>query len=252
MRFIINILTFFSIVSLSAQTATNFNCKDCSGIEYELYSELDAGKVIVLCWVMPCSPCVGPSLTTYNVVQSYQSQYPDKVKMFLCDDYANTNCTALGNWASANNLHNTIRFSDARISMAHYGSDGMPKIVVIAGHERKVFYNANNSVNITELQNGIQSAISASMTGIDSRKETTMKIFPNPASETVYLQTDYPFQSNHKVLIFNLTGSKIHEIVPVQADNDGLTISIAGLESGVYFITIDGLTFLKIARLIVL
>jgi len=171
--------------------------------------------------------------------------------MFLCDDYANTNCTSLGNWANANNLHNTTRFSNAQINMMHYGSEGMPKIVVIGGPERKVFYNANNSVNITELQNGIQAAISVSLTGIEPGKEISLRIYPNPAIETVFLQTEYPFLSDHKVLIYNLAGDKIREIVPSLIYTDGVIFSVAGLASGVYFISIDGSSSSKMARLIV-
>ena len=63
---------FISIFG-SAQVAPNFTATDCNGTSIDLYSQLDAGKVIVICWVMPCSSCIPASKTSYNVVQSFQN-----------------------------------------------------------------------------------------------------------------------------------------------------------------------------------
>src|ERR1041385_2523437 len=135
-----------------AQTAVNFTCNDCNVTSHDLFAELDAGKVIVLCWVMPCGNCIAPSVTTHSVVSSYQSSNPNTVYMYLCDDYANSSCATLNSFKSSNGLMNAITFSDASINMADYGSTGMPKIVVVGGPNHTVFYNANNTVNSANLQ----------------------------------------------------------------------------------------------------
>jgi hypothetical protein len=140
---------------LNAQTAVNFTCKDCNDITHDLFTELDTGSIIVLCLVMPCGGCVAGSLTTYNVVESFKDAYPGKVFMYLCDDYADTNCASLTAWGNSNSLTNTIKFSDAKINMLDYGSTGMPKVVVLGNPEHKVYFNANNSVNPTDLQTAI-------------------------------------------------------------------------------------------------
>src|SRR5262245_353846 len=124
---------FLSVISF-AQTATNFTCNDCSGNSHDLFSELDAGKVIVLCWVMPCGTCTSPALTSYNVVQSFQASYPNQVYFYLIDDYANTTCTSLNSWGTsigAPPSSSSLRFSNAAIDMTNYGATGMPKIVVV-------------------------------------------------------------------------------------------------------------------------
>ena len=178
-HFLTMVLSVATVLA-SAQTATNFNCNDCSNVPHELFAELDAGKVIVLVWVMPCGACTGPSLTTYNVVESYQSSNPDKVRMYLCDDFANTSCTSLNSWKNSTGLTNAVTFSDAAINMGDYGSAGMPKIVVLGGGGHTVFYNVNNTVNITDLQDGIDAALLA--TGIQEQSElaSSLNVYPDP------------------------------------------------------------------------
>src|SRR5712671_2429145 len=165
-----------------AQTAVNFNCSDCAAASHDLFTELDAGKVIVLVWVMPCSACVSASLTTYNVVQSYQSSNPNTVYMYLCDDYGNTACSSVNSWANTNGLTNAVRFSNASINMADYGSTGMPKIVVIGGTNHTVFYSANNTVNSNNLQGAINSALNATGVNEPGGSISSFSVFPNPAA----------------------------------------------------------------------
>jgi hypothetical protein len=76
------LVALFSYVA-NGQTATNFTCNDCTGVSHTLFDELDAGNVIVLCWVMPCGSCIGPTLTTYNVVQSFATSHPGRVKLYI-------------------------------------------------------------------------------------------------------------------------------------------------------------------------
>ena len=80
------VLTFFAgvttIFSIS-QTATNFNTADCSSVSHDLFSELDAGKIIVITWVMPCGSCIAPAATASTVVSGYSDP---NVLFYLCDD----------------------------------------------------------------------------------------------------------------------------------------------------------------------
>src|SRR6185436_4860235 len=114
---------------------------------HDLFAELDAGKVIVICWVMPCPACVNPALTTHNIVQTYQSTNPYKVIMYLVDDFANTTCTSLETWQNNTGVPDATPFSNSAINMNDYGGPGMPKIVVIGGPNHTVFYNTDYTVD---------------------------------------------------------------------------------------------------------
>jgi len=210
-HFLTMVLSVATVLA-SAQTATNFNCNDCSNVPHELFAELDAGKVIVLVWVMPCGACTGPSLTTYNVVESYQSSNPDKVRMYLCDDFANTSCTSLNSWKNSTGLTNAVTFSDAAINMGDYGSAGMPKIVVLGGGGHTVFYNVNNTVNITDLQDGIDAALLA--TGIQEQSElaSSLNVYPDPIMDNAQIKFTLARSADVTLDLYDLSGKLVKNV----------------------------------------
>jgi hypothetical protein len=239
---------FLSIVfagSVFGQTAVNFNCADCNGTSHDLYSELDAGKVIVLCWVMPCSSCIGPSKTTYNVVQSYQTNYPGRVNFYLVDDLANTNCTSLNSWANTQLIYagaTSQRFSNVAIKMTDYGTAGMPKIVVIGGPNHDVFYNSNNSVDATALQTAIDNAL-ASTSGISANSANTFaaSLFPSPADENTTLTIFVRETSKAIVEVYNMIGNKASEVTSniLYSGENKINLDTEELSNGLYFVKIS-------------
>jgi hypothetical protein len=135
-----------------AQTATDFTANDCAGSPHNLYSELDAGKVIVISWVMPCGACIGPSVAAYNAAESYASTNPGKVIFYLADDLGNTSCATLTSWGNTNSMPNAIKFSSTSVNQTGYGTAGMPKIVVLGGASHTVFYNQNSGVTTGDVR----------------------------------------------------------------------------------------------------
>jgi len=222
-----------------AQTATDFTANDCSGTSHNLFTELNTGKVIVLVWVMPCSNCVSASLTTYNVVQSYQALNPNRVYMYLCDDYANTACASLSSWANTYGLTNTVRFSDASINMLDYVSAGMPKIVVLGGDtSHTVFYNANTTVNATDLQNAINSALLS--TGIREPGQTvsSLNVFPNPATNPAEIRFTLKKPAAVTLELFNLEGQLVKNVYSgkLSAGENRIPLDVAVLSKGTYLL----------------
>lgn len=243
MRIFLSIL-FLLLVTLngSAQTATNFTCNDCSGTSHDLFSELDAGKVIVLAWVMPCGACAGPATTAYNTVQGFQASHPNRVFLYLVDDYANTTCSALNSWANGLGiLQNTwsLRFSNPAIDMLDYGSTGMPKIVVVGGTGHNVFYNVNNTVNQTALQNAINTALSS--TGIEEpQKELQGSMYPNPASSNLHVKFTSKSQGKITIDLIDLSGKKTATLFDGfrQAGTNELSFNIHDYPEGSYLLKI--------------
>jgi hypothetical protein len=185
---ILSIGMLLGSLSLTAQlpAAKNFNCNDCSAANHDLFTELNAGKVIVLCWVMPCSACEAPATAANNIVNNYATSHPGKVKFYLCDDYGNTSCSSLNSWATTLGLTNYTSFSNSAIKMSDYGSTGMPKIVVLSGgSSHVVYYNQNNSLSSTAFNNAIKNAIagSAGVTySVQPSKSITKTLVMNTAS----------------------------------------------------------------------
>jgi hypothetical protein len=168
-----------------AQTAVNFTCNDCSSVPHDLFSELDAGKVIVLDFIMPCGSCISPSISAYNIVQSYASSNPGMVKFYLSDDLGTTPCNTLNSWASTNSISPDAVFSNTSVVESAYGTGGMPKIVVVGGPNHTVYFNqygtaANNPNAIT---NAINLALLA--TGIQSATNNNFNLNVIPSSKSV-------------------------------------------------------------------
>lgn len=237
-----------------AQTATNFNCADCKGIQHDLFSELDSGYVIVLDWVMPCAACVGPSLTTYNVVQSFQATHPGRVRMYLCDDYANTSCTALNSWRNNQGMPDATTFSNAAISMNDYGGNGMPKVVVLGGTGHAVHYTGDFTVNATAMQQAIVNALAA-VNGIGEAKlrSIPMAIMPNPAREQATISFQLAAPAKAELQLHDLTGKLVWRAttgsLPIGPQR--MEIPTAQLPEGTYFLRLSTGTTSTTSRLLV-
>lgn len=224
-----------------SQTATNFNCNDCNNVNHDLFTELNAGKVIVIAWVMPCASCISPSLTAYNVVQSYSTSNPGQVLMYMVDDYANTNCTSLNSWATSNNMPNTTRFSNATISMSDYGSAGMPKIIVVGGTSHTVYFNQNNSAagNASAIQAAINSAL-ASLSSVNNLEPglSQVALSPVPAAANASLSYSLGSSSDVKIELYNMLGEKMSTLAETRlgAGSYKQDIDCAVLRNGIYFV----------------
>lgn len=139
------------------QPAIDFVSTDCNGAPHHLFAELDAGIIVVMIWVMPCSSCTPYAIDCKNIVDSYTSSHPGRVVYYIVDDYANTSCSNIEAWASWYGLSSVTKFSDANIKMSDYGVDGMPKIVAFAGTNHQVYFNKNSST--TGLTDAINQAL---------------------------------------------------------------------------------------------
>ncbi len=235
-------ILLFSVYSF-AQIATNFNCNDCDGNNVDLFSKLDSGKVVVICWVMPCSTCIPASKTSYNVVQSFQATYPGRVLFYLVDDYANTSCASLNSWAVSNNIPASafsLRFSNALIDMTHYGSTGMPKIIVVAGTNHKVLYNANGSVVGSELQAAIYEGLNANAIEELIFTDGILNVFPNPVIDELNLSFKLTLKSEISIEIFDLAGKRLYfSSEEFKAGENQKSINTSCFANGNYFLKLN-------------
>ncbi len=239
--------TFFTslglvlMLGLSAQsTATNFSCNDCAGNPHDLFTELDTGDVIVISWIMPCGSCIAPTLTAHNIVQSYASTFPGRVKMYVVDDVANSSCTVINSWTATNNMPIATEFSNAAIDMSDYGTAGMPKIVVLGGQWHKVYYNSNGAGNATALQTAIDSALA--QTGVQpiTANENSVVAYPVPSCDNVTLTFSSIDNGTATIDIYSVDGKKVKETEQqsVSTGVNNLVIGTAELSAGIYTVTV--------------
>jgi len=224
-------------------TATDFTVNDCAGNSHHLFSELDAGTVIVMTWVMPCSACIAVASTAATTAQGYASSYPGRVKFYLVDDYADTPCNTLTGWASTNVISPNASFSDAAINMANYGGPGtsMQKTIVLGGSSHTVFYNVNGTVTTGPLQTAITNALTAAGVVNYENLIQGLNLFPSPASSTTKIIYSISKATDISIDLMNVLGEKINT-VSVGTQSPGkheYQMNMESLSEGIYFVKLN-------------
>jgi len=248
---LIAITGLFTISGFAQTTATNFTVNDCAGVSHDLFTELDAGKVIVLDWVMPCASCISPSITAYNTAQSFSSSHPGRVLFYMADDYANSSCASLNTWATSNNMPNSTRFSNAAIKMMDYGSTGMPKLVVLGGTSHTVYYNADDSFNAAAIQTAITNALNSTSVPEQKNELSSVSVFPNPSNASASLSYVLSSAGDVQIDLFNLVGEKVKSVFSGKqaAGEQRTSIDSSKLSGGLYFIKLSAGRFEKTVML---
>jgi len=233
------LVLFFANVSFAQTTATDFTTDDCNGVTHNLFSELDAGNVIVICWVMPCGPCATYAGYASDAVQSFATSHPGRVKYYLADDYANSTCSYINGWALNYNIATDASFSTLDLSMSDYGAAGMPKAVVLGKNNYTVYCNDNdNHISQTGIEAAITLALSETTVGInDNQSIFSLHTFPNPANEFLNITYSLEEQTTVKFEVLNMIG----EVVVINETIKGagkhlLPLTVSDLSNGYYFL----------------
>jgi hypothetical protein len=167
--------------------------------------------------------------------------YPPNVRLYICDDYANTTCTSLNSWAANNNITNATLFSNSAINMMDYGSTGMPKAVVIGGPNHTVFYNANNSFNPTALQNAIDQAMN--VTGIKEGELNvhSLSAYPSPAQEQLTVNFMAKKLSEVSITVFDMQGRSLGNLYDGQASagENNIRLTLPSCPDGIYLLKVS-------------
>jgi len=215
-------------------TATDFTTNDCNGISHTLFDELDNDKVIVIAWVMPCTPCATYAGYASDAVQSFATSHPGRVKYYLADDFANNTCSYLTGWAANYNITTDAVFSDALLNMTDYGTNGMPKVVVIGKNTHTIYYNENDNKTT---QIGVENAITLALTplaGVDEQAENNLNLtaYPNPTTGIINLE--YNSKKPVHFDVINMLGENVFSQKTNNTKNT--TIDISNLKKGLYFL----------------
>lgn len=235
-----------------AQTATDWTVDDCAGNSHSLFSELDAGKVVVIGWTMPCGTCIGSMQTVANTVVGYANP---NVVFYLCDDVGNTTCSTVESWASTNSITANAHFSNAAIDMLDYGNAGMPKTVVLGGTNHTVYYKMNGTNSQNELQTAIDDALNSGTTSITENKnaEIGLSVFPNPAVTNIKINYTLATASEVKIDVTNIIGEIVSSI-SLGKQNTGkheCELNLEALSRGFYIIKLNAGEITEIARVTV-
>lgn len=234
------------------QTAPDFTAEDCRGNTHNLYAELAQGNVIVLEWVMPCASCIGPSLTAYNVIESFSEP---NLHYYLIDDAANTPCVSLITWATNIGIGTgrTV-FSTPVIVEENYGGIGMPHVMVV-GPNGTIYFNGLGAEvsNSAALQAGISNALLATSTESPVENAMHATLLPNPADAAVTLQYELQDPASITIALLDASGQRVSVYEPAQQDRGPHTYSfdVRAFPAGHYFVHLSDGHHVQVVQLVV-
>jgi hypothetical protein len=235
-------ILFIGILAKAQTTATDFKVNDCGGTERHLFAELDAGKVIVLAMVHPCSSCIGPAKSALAISKTFETAHPGKVVYYLTDDSGNTPCATLVSWANSNAISGIPIISDEIVTQENYGGAAMPKIVVIAGNNHKIYFIQNNGLNNTNFTAAITNAIATSGVKENTQTDFKMNVYPNPSNDKLTVNYHLNNASEISFEIYNLLGTKVKSFAAFK-QNAGFHLEsqfeTESLNNGIYFLKIN-------------
>ena len=242
------VLLFLNIIFAFGQIMpTDFTANDCNGVSHHLFSELDAGKIIVVSFVEPCTSCIGPSGTAETAVSNYLTAHPgSNVIFYIASDFGTYACASLSFWASLNGLHgaNAI-FSDPAFVTTQYGpTPFMPKVVVLGGGTSHHIYLCGEGATYTNdsIENAINAAAIATSVTQNKIENSNISVFPNPAKDVISFSYFLSQTSDVNIEIFNLIGSKVYTFSKEKqvAGKHELPIAITNnICNGIYFIKLS-------------
>ena len=237
----LSIALMFVLTISKAQTAFDFTATDCASVSHTLFTDLDAGKTVVMVWVMPCGACIGSAVAASNTIATMGNP---NVVFYLFDD-AGGSCSGLSNWSSTNSITASATFDNAGNvnPQANYGSGGMPKTVVVGGgNTHTIYFAENGTVTTTQLQDAINNSLSA-IAGVSDFKNVTAEIslYPNPATSATELVYTLSKASNVSIEVFNTLGQKIISSPSENliAGKQTFEINTSVLHEGIYFVQLN-------------
>ncbi len=244
-KLLVNLFFCLSLGFSCAQTtATDFTTNDCNGVSHNLFSEIDAGNVIVIAFIMPCPPCAVRSLPAYYAAQSFANTHPGRVHFYIADDYGDGSCAGLSSYDD--DMPISTLFCSPSVSMSDYSSlaTGMPKVVVLGGSNRAVYLNQDDDkIEFTSVQLAIEDALS-DPSAIQQSVSTKFNLstYPNPVNSI--LNVSYSINQSDVInfTIVDVLGKVVlssEENLSYSIKNSIKSIDVSTLNDGSYFLEIS-------------
>jgi len=218
----------------SQTTAMDFEQAECEGASHHLFTELDAGNVVILEFVMlNCAPCIVGTKALESITAPYENSHPGRIHIYSFGFLNSYTCDQIFGWKNDNDFTHPV-FDNGEDQVAYYGGMGMPTIVVVGTNERKVFYK---SIGYTpsiddEIQQALDSALLYNPTGIgDKYPVSGFRIYPTLVSDHFNVEIS-EYISGSEIILFDSFG---RAVLTAGITGRGRTsIPVAGLSKGLY------------------
>lgn len=246
-------ILFFIVTGLfsytQVTTAENWTKTDCEGTEHTLFTELDAGNVVIMELVMldGCVPCINAAHLMQPVIDQYNANFENRVKWYTMGYNDTYSCDALIGWKADNEINCAAQFEEGADQIEYYGGMGMPTIVIVGRNTHTVYYNHFGFIpaDTVAFADAIEYALGiADPVSIAGNLIPDLNIFPNPSGD--FINISGMSEMYNSIEIYNIGGSIVYS-----SQSENTDINIRDFAPGLYFVKIsspDALytgTFLK-------
>ena len=228
-----------------SQTALDFNTNDCNGNPVHLFSDLDAGKAVVLFYYMPnCGTCPPHATSIQTMANHINANYPGMVKAYSYPFENVTDCAYSASWVIDNNLPLYIPMNNGGDSWPYYGEFAMPTIVLLGGTNHSVMrlydqgFDVSDTVSMRNLILDLIDPAQANTLKLDENI-TSIDVFPNPTFELLNVNLNLKDESTVSFELIDITGRKVLSQKEIKIKNGTKEINVSEIPNGSYILKID-------------
>lgn len=199
-----------AFLGFSQTTAMNFSGQDCNGNNVDLFSDLDAGKAVMLIFYMPnCGSCPPVASKMQTMANNINATHPGLVKAYSFPYQNSTTCTYSSNWVVNNNLPLFAPLDSGATQVAYYGGFGMPTVVLLGGDNHDVLFTTQNFVtsDTTTMRDLILNTFTAGVA--EQTALQNVSAYPNPASGIVTVNFEALQGAEINMQITDLSGKAV-------------------------------------------
>ena len=228
----------------------DFTQQDCDGGQHHLFTELDAGSVVVISFVMMnCSSCIDGTTELKTMTEAYSSSNPNRVKLYSFGYLNSYTCPQMLAWRNLGGFTHPV-FTGGQSQTDYYGGMGMPTIVVLATNNHTVLYSklgytSDDKPNIIA---AINQGLLYNPNAINDPQASSVRIFPLQTSDLLNIKLDSP-ESGY-ISFSDLTGREIER--KYFNTTTSFSQDISDLARGIYIVNLYGtrekLTTVKVQK----
>lgn len=231
-------------VSKAQTTAMDFSGMDCDGNMQHLFADLDAGKAVLLHFYMPnCGSCPPPAKKIQTMANHILANYPGMITAYAFPFNNTTLCSYSSTWVSSNALYLYSPMDSGAAQVAYYGGFGMPSVVLLGGTNHRVMFSTQSfsTSDTIAMRDSILNLLNPSGISNIGNSISSVKFFPNPATDKMSLELNILKASNLKIEVLNILGSVVSTIYEGKVSEGSVKkeIYVSSLNNGVYFVRVS-------------
>jgi hypothetical protein len=233
--------------SFAQTTAMNFTGEDCNGNQVNLFSDLDAGKAVMLIFYMPnCGTCPPVAAAMQTMANNINATHPGLVKAYAFPYQNSTTCAYSASWTANNNLPLFIPMDSGAVQVAYYGGFGMPTVVLLGGDNQDVLFTTQDfdAQDTTTMRDLILNTFTANVD--EQTAGGGLSAYPNPASDLLSISIQAQSGSEVWVEMTDLAGKQVLALEKEQLVGNVIEkqLDVSGIPAGTYIIRVhrDGAT----------